>query len=236
MGKPATRGKGLGPTNTSADLRIALLRQQGHFINVIGNATAFTVRLERSDGKTHTLTVTPSDLTDDVKSRLTYVRHPQQVLMNAAFHAICDWSDEQDTIAETPTLVFYDDTTTNRKEKPMGYWAKATLSYGYDIPQSLDAEWLEAGAPEEVATQIVQDKTGRHWKYIPEVIERPGGGYRLVMAVYSVSGNSDIAPLAYDALDFEYDDVLALRDLAILLGWDPGKDAMPHWALSSEFI
>ena len=124
MGTPASRGKNLGRTNFSADLRLKLLKYHGHTITVDGNATAFTVHIHRADGKTHAVTITPSDLSDDVKSRLTYVQYPQQVLMNAAFHAICDWSDEQDTLAgtppgsspETPTLVFYDDTPANRKE------------------------------------------------------------------------------------------------------------------------
>ena len=117
----------------------------------------------------------------------------------------------------------------------MGYNARATISFGYDIPVSVNADWCEADAPEEEGTRIVQTNT-KYWKYSPEVIQTPEGGHRLVLATYSVSGNGYSAPLADDAMDFEYDDILALRDLAKLLGWDPGKDATPGWVLTSEFI
>jgi len=116
----------------------------------------------------------------------------------------------------------------------MGYWAKATISFGYDVPNSLDADWLEADAPEEEATRLIQDRF-KHWEYSPEVTIRPGGGYRLVLVSYSASGNAYSAPLADNALEVEYDDALALREVAKHLGWDPGKEALPNWVLSSEY-
>lgn len=117
----------------------------------------------------------------------------------------------------------------------MGYWAKATISFGFDVPDNLNADWLESDAPEEEGTRLVQDRC-KYWKHSPEIIVRPKGGYRLVLVAYSVSGNAASAPIADGALDIDYEDAEALRDVAKHLGWNPSEDNEPNWVLSSQYM
>lgn len=83
-------------TSLSVDLRLARLRTQGHTIIVDGDRTQFTVTLQRKDGRHHTITKTPDDLTETERTGPIFLTYPQQMLMIRAFHAICDWSTEQD--------------------------------------------------------------------------------------------------------------------------------------------
>ena len=86
----------LGQTLYSVDLRMTLLRAQGHTITLAGDRTQFTVALRRKDDRRHVVTITPDDLTENERAGPIFLAYPQQMLMIRAFHAICDWNDSQD--------------------------------------------------------------------------------------------------------------------------------------------
>lgn len=88
--------RALGRTHLSVDLRMAMLRAQGHTITVAGDRTQFTVALRRNDGRRHVITMTPDNLTESERTGPIFLAYPQQMLMIRAFHAICDWNDNQD--------------------------------------------------------------------------------------------------------------------------------------------
>lgn len=115
----------------------------------------------------------------------------------------------------------------------MGYWPRATLTYGYTFPTSYDAEWLEDDAPEEAATAIIRN-------LVPAteiaVICTPDGDYRLIRYEEQVTGGrggageADLGDLAVTDTDKE-----ELREVAKLFGLD-FADTTPTWHLSAEYI
>lgn len=115
----------------------------------------------------------------------------------------------------------------------MGYWPRATLTYGYDFPTGYDAEWLEDDAPEEAASAIIHN-------LVPAteigVIRTPDGNYRLIRYEEQVSGGrggggeADLGDLTVTDADRE-----ELREIAKLFGLDFG-DTAPSWHLSAEYI
>ena len=95
--EPPLPTRALTRTHGGADHRMHKLRANGHTVTMAGDRTQFTAALRRTDGQRYVITITPSDLPEDVKTSTLFLAYPQQVLMNAALHALCDWSDQQDS-------------------------------------------------------------------------------------------------------------------------------------------
>lgn len=83
------------PSVIRADLRVALLRKDGHTLDITGDNRAVTATITRTDSKTFAATITPANLPDLVRAGLRFNRYPQNVLNAYALHAVCDWNDRQ---------------------------------------------------------------------------------------------------------------------------------------------
>jgi hypothetical protein len=123
----------------------------------------------------------------------------------------------------------------------MGYWPRATLSYGIDLPRfnAADNSWYHQDAPEEAGSALIRESLPAN---TCGVIERPDGGYRVVARYYSADGGRGARPerISGEALmppDSAVNDLL--EALKLLLGVEKLTDLAgvePDWVLSAATI
>ncbi len=80
----------------SSRLRVELLQRQGHKLTIKASNDRAEIELRRADKQTHTVVITPDDLSPQRRNSPAFKRYPQSMLIALAIHAACDWNDELD--------------------------------------------------------------------------------------------------------------------------------------------
>ncbi len=67
----------------------------------------------------------------------------------------------------------------------MGYWPRAELVYGIDLPDIIEADWYEDDAPEEAGTRAIRDFASGN---TCGVVRMPNGKLRLCVKYFQADG------------------------------------------------
>lgn len=241
-----------GKTQISASTRLALLERQGHQIHIDGGDKSVTATITRSEGYAHHITITPGDLPANTLNGTPFARYPQNILIAYAIHAIADWSTDVDRNAIAPcrecgttvsVAANYDQLNDTydwfcaecfygkqEEKQPMGYWASATLTYGYDVtgqsPAWMDDEELDD--PGEYGTRLLLAAE-------PDTIVRLAwdshGKFHVLAAVWE---HAYAEGTEIDSLVLPEDVQNQLDCAAEMLGYNVSA-LKPGWLLSAKF-
>jgi len=123
----------------------------------------------------------------------------------------------------------------------MGYWPRAELSYGIDLPQfnAADDSWYHDDVPEEAGSALIRNNLPGN---TCGVIRCPDGQYRVVARYYVADGGRGASPERVSGNAFMPPETAVgdLRQaLALLLGADKPTDLAdvePDWFMTADLI